>query len=284
MQRIMTAMFLLTALSVAGYLAEPLAAQCDSCGGSVSRVGRVDRPAGGRAARGGTVMQNAPEWRAPSVEVLETAAREQRPIVLLFAGPNDDGSTLAGEEMQELSRSSAVFVRIPHTTDREKSPWSVESTVPVNKLLSDNPSRDYGVPVGRLTLLLCDWYGNNLGFQLSANVRAPELERMIGQVESRVKDNEVRLQRTLDRALAAHEKGDRRAAMRGVLGNFRDGFVGYAAQENTVRLYHEIMDSVRAEASALAAEGNTSALRALAREFRRTDAEKDIQEALRASS
>jgi hypothetical protein len=283
---------LLAITATVGVMAEPAQAQCQggSCGGSASsgggcggapaRVGRVDRPTTGARRASPTISAEAmPQWQRPSAEALESAAAEKRPIVVLFPAESDGDTVMSGEDMAELSRNKAVFIRMPFTSDREESAWAVEGVVPVNKLLSDNPARDFNVPVGRSTVVICDWYGNEHDRQASS-VRAAALERILGLVETRVDSANARLQKTLERAQEAHEKQDRRTALRHILRNFNDGMVGMPAAEGTARLYRTIMDETRAEIEQLAADGDREALRTLARDLRRTDVEKEINEAI----
>jgi hypothetical protein len=211
--------------------------------------------------------------------VLESAAAEKRPIVLYFPDEQDSPTVIYGEDLAELSRTSAMFIKVPYNADRTKSPWAKESAVPINKLLSENPSREYNIPVGRATVLICDWYGNEYN-RVGTNVRAPQLSQMLEQVKTRVERTNDNLQRTLERATKAHEEGNRRVALRHVMSNLSQGHVGLPAQEATVHLYHKILDDARDEIKVMVEEGNQQGLRELAREFRGTDLKDEIDEAM----
>ena len=57
-----------------------------------------------------------PQRNQPSTETLESAASEELPIVLYFAGENDGQTTVYGDDIAELSRSGAIFdERVPQT-------------------------------------------------------------------------------------------------------------------------------------------------------------------------
>lgn len=289
------ALGLWSAVAVVGMAANPLTAQCTGCGGGSAapispagqgcggggQVGRVDRPTGnaGRASRPTISAEAMPQWQRPSAEALESAAAEKRPIVVFFPAENDGDSALSGEDMADLSRNAAVFIRVPFTSDREKSPWAVDSVVPVNKLLSDNPSREFNIPVGRATVVICDWYGNEHDRQ-GSNIRANVLERILTTVEAKVESTNARMQKTLERAKDAVEKNDRRNALRHVMRNFNDGLVGMPAAEETRTLYHSIMDQARTEIEQLVEKGDAEGLKSMARDLRRTDVEKEISEAI----
>jgi hypothetical protein len=202
--------------------------------------------------------------------------------VLYFPDEADLDTAVYGEDFVELSKNAAVFIRMPYTADREKSPWTVESEVPVNKLQSDNPAREFNIPVGRVTIVVCDWYGNEVT-KLNGPFRAQNLQRAIEGVARRVADSDRRLQRNYDRAKEAAEKDDRRGALRHISSNFREGLVGLPAQEATIRLYHDILDAARTEATKLSEEGDVEGLRRLATDFRRTALEKEIEEAIKSA-
>jgi hypothetical protein len=221
-----------------------------------------------------------PAWERPSAEVLERAARSELPLLLYFPDQNDRDSVIIGEDIANISRNSAIFVRFPYSADREKSPWAVETVVPTNKMLSDNPAREYNVPVGRATVILCDWYGNQIA-TLPTNVNARTLEGRLASVKTAVEQANRRLESQLSRARTAMEDGNRSSALVALMRNLRTGQVGYEAQEASIRLYNEIMDGVRAEMKRLVDDKDAAGLRKLQSEVRRTDVEGEIREALR---
>jgi hypothetical protein len=151
--------------------------------------------------------------------------------------------------------------------------------VPVAKILSDNPARDYGVPDGRSTLIVADSWGNEL-FRPGSVPNHKTLEGYLAKVESLVEKANKKLEKNLEKARKAHTEGDRKDAIKYVLRNFDDGLVGMTAAEDTKTLYREIMDSAEAEVEKLVEKKDVEGLKTLARELRKTDLEKTIDEAL----
>lgn len=200
--------------------------------------------------------------------------------MIWFPAENDNDTNFQGKELADLSKNAAVFVRVPYTSDREKSPWAVESVVPTNKLLSDNPSREYNIPVNRSTVIVADSWGNEY-FRLSRTPNDRQLQGQIERVKQSVDRENSRLEKDLERAREAYERQDRSRALSSIMKNFKTGKVGMPAQEATVRLYHTILDEARGEVSELVAESDAEGLRALAREFKRTDLESEIDEAIK---
>ncbi len=199
--------------------------------------------------------------------------------MIWFQSEDQPDAAFAGLEIAEISRTKAVFIKIPCNTDREPSPWAEESRVPTNKLLSENPSRDYGIPVGRSTVVIADSWGNEY-FRSSSTPSHRTLESYIAKVTEGVKRTNEKLQKTLDRAREAHDKQDRKAALRHIFTNFKYDIYGLPAQEATVALYRELMDDAREEINKLVEKKDADSLKALARELKRTDVEKEIDAAL----
>ncbi|MBX3461060.1 MAG: hypothetical protein KF696_14025 [Planctomycetes bacterium] len=304
-------LWLWAVVAILGAAAGPIAAQCSGCGcgggsssgagsggggscptggcgGGGKSVSKVDRPNGAtsngsgqrRAAGPAVSPEELPAWNKASTEALESAAREKRPIVVLFPDENDNDGAFAGKELAELSKTSALFVRMPYTADREKSPWAEESAVPTSKLLSDNPARDFNVPVGKATVLVLDWHGNEHN-RLTTSVKANELQKHVEKVADKVKDINDKLEKTLAKAKDAHEKANRKEALKQIMSNFKGGIVGVPAQEETIRLYRAIMDEVRAEMAKLVESKDTAGLKTLQKDMRKTDVEKEINEAVK---
>ncbi|KAA0217827.1 hypothetical protein EDM80_02295, partial [bacterium] len=170
-------------------------------------------------------------------------------------------------------------------TDREAAPCA-DSIVPTSKILSDNPTRDYNVKAYP-TFIIADSYGNEV-FRLSGKKPlAKELEDYFNKVSSKVEDTQKKLQKNLDEAKKAWESKDAAKAMKAIRTNFKDGVVGLDAQNETIRVYHEIVESTRSEISTLAADGSADAvkkLKAMKATFKGTEVEKNIDEALKASA
>lgn len=221
-----------------------------------------------------------PAWQKPSTSTLESAAADQRPIVLYFADEANSDFELYGDDYAELSHSNAMFVKIAYNADREASPYAEESIIPTSKLLSDNPSRDYKIAVGKAAVLVCDWFGNEY-FRTDNRVKADKLKTMIGGVAKLVEDQNKKLQKNLDKATAANEKANTKEALKNLTKNFDEGVVGLEAQEGSIRLYHEIMDSLREQKDALAAKRDVDGLKELAKLAKKTEAEKEIEAAIK---
>lgn len=278
--------FLVAAIAVIG-LSTALSAQCSGggcsgggCGGA-SKMKKVDRPTGGGAARGPIAVdpEGVPSWQRPSTDVVESAATDQRPIIIYFPSENASDSEFYGKEIAELSKTNAMFIKMPYNADREASPYVIASAVPSSKLLSDNPARDYNVAVGKATVVVCDWFGNEF-FRTEPSVKADKLSTMVKDVKNKVEDVDSKLQKNLDKAQAFVHASDRKNAIKLLLKNFSEGVVGMNAQENSIRLYHEVMDSVRAEIVELEEKRDVAGLKALAKEVKKTDTEKDVEAAL----
>ncbi|MCF6228994.1 MAG: hypothetical protein L3J82_10150, partial [Planctomycetes bacterium] len=151
-------------------------------------------------------------------------------------------------------------------------------------LLSDTPARAYGVPAaGNGTILVCDWHGNKY-FQLKSNAKADAIKAMLGKVQKKVEKEESSLRKTLDKAQAAMDKDDRKNAIKSLLKNFKDGQVGLEAQEESITLYHEIMDAAREELASLTSAGDTEGLKKLAADMKKTDLAGEIKSAIKGIS
>jgi hypothetical protein len=225
--------------------------------------------------------ESIPAWQTPSSQALENAARDGRAVVIWFQRENDTEQSFAGKDIADLSREQALFIRIPYNSDRTIPSWHEDSVVPTNKLLSDNPSREYDVPVRAGVVIVTDAWGNEYrGMRLTSLPNARTLEGLIHRIEREVESTDRRLQRTLDRAKSAYDEGQRSQALSQVMRNFRDEIVGLPAAEESARLYHRILDDARQDVEKAVEERDVDRLRAMQREFRRTDLENEIQEAI----
>ncbi|RIK62421.1 MAG: hypothetical protein DCC64_10070 [Planctomycetota bacterium] len=220
--------------------------------------------------------------------MLENAAAGKQALLIFFPGESEEqqgDGYLAGKDYKDLDGRLAQFVRVPYTTDREAAPCA-DSIVPTSKILSDNPTRDYNVKAYP-TFIIADSYGNEV-FRLSGKKPlAKELEDYFNKVSSKVEDTQKKLQKNLDEAKKAWESKDAAKAMKAIRTNFKDGVVGLDAQNETIRVYHEIVESTRSEISTLAADGSADAvkkLKAMKATFKGTEVEKNIDEALKASA
>lgn len=250
-------------------------------------MGRVDNPqpnGGGMPvgpARPTINPADIPGWQTPSTKALENAAASKLPLVVYFPGEGDTDASWYGKELAEMAKKDAVFIRIPYNPDREKSVFD-ESVIPTSKLLSDNPSRDYKVTVGKATVIVTDSWGNEY-YRFPTPPKHLELKGAVDKVADKVDSTNKKLQKTYDAAKAAWDKKDNVGALKQILKNFKEGVVGVSAQEETIRLYHEVMDAVRAEVKDLAAKGGPEAekqLKTMKGTYKGTAVSKDIDEAL----
>lgn len=199
---------------------------------------------------------------------------------MLFEGEKSSDFDMYGEEFVELSSTDALFVKIAHTDSRENSPWAEATVVPTSKLLSDNPSRDYNIPVGKPTVVVCDWHGNEF-FRTDNKVKAPALKSMVEKVAKQVESADKKLQRIVDKAKTELEKENQAGAIKNLLSAFSDGYVGLDSVVEAARMYHELMDDLRSKKDTLVEEGDTNGLRDLARIVKKTDLEKEVDEAIK---
>ncbi|MCA8918729.1 MAG: hypothetical protein KDB32_06590 [Planctomycetes bacterium] len=280
-------------LAVAG-LSTPLAAQCSggscpnsgastggSCPNGGKSVGQVPIPkrAGGVAQRPAVDPEAVPSWQRVGTDSVESAAAEERPIVVYFPGEDATECEFSGKELAELSNTEAVFVKIAFTEDREASPWAEESAVPTSKLLSDNPSREYDIPVGKSCVLVCDWFGNEY-YRTDVRVDASKLSSMIRKVKDQSDKAGEKLQKNLDKAKDYLDKQDRKNAVKYLLKNFGEGVVGLAPQEESIRMYHEILDAARLELATMVDNKDADGIKNLAKDLKKTDIENEIDDAL----
>ena len=199
--------------------------------------------------------------------------------MIYFAEENATDADFAGKDLAELSKTDAVFVKIAFTEDREVSPWAEESVVPTSKLLSDNPSRDYDVPVGRTTIIVADSYGNEY-YRLSKTPKGDQLKAYISKVNDQSEKASEKLQKNLDKAKDYLDKQDRKNAVKYLLKNFGEGVVGLTPQEDSVRMYHEILDAARSELATMVENKDADGIKNLAKELKKTDMESEIDDAL----
>ena len=199
--------------------------------------------------------------------------------MIYFAEENATDADFSGKDLAELSKTDAVFVKIAFTEDREVSPWAEESVVPTSKLLSDNPSRDYDVPVGRTTIIVADSYGNEY-YRLSKTPKGDQLKAYISKVNDQSEKASEKLQKNLDKAKDYLDKQDRKNAVKYLLKNFGEGVVGLTPQEESVRMYHEILDAARSELATMVENKDADGIKNLAKELKKTDMESEIDDAL----
>ena len=201
-------------------------------------------------------------------------------MVIYFPEEGATDADFADKELARLSKSDAIFIRINYTEDREESPWAEDSVVPTSKLLSENPSRDYDVRVDQLTIIVADSYGNEF-YRLTKIPSGSQLKSHLKKVRDKVEDANEKLQKNLDKARKSlEEKGDRKNALKYLLKNFKEELVGIEAQEESIRMYHDILDAARSEMAELKENGDIDGLKALKKDVDKTDLEEEVEEAL----
>ncbi|MCB9932831.1 MAG: hypothetical protein H6841_05335 [Planctomycetes bacterium] len=199
--------------------------------------------------------------------------------MIYFPSENATDAEVADKELADLSKTDAVFVKVPFSADREKSPWAEETVVPTSKLLSDNPSRDYGIAVGKMTIIVADSYGNEY-YRMTKAPSGDQLKSYLDKVKDQVTKTNEKLQKNLDKANEYLTNNDRKNALKMLLKNFKEGVVGVQAQEDSIRAYHDILDAARSQMAELVEKGDKEGLKALAKDVDKTDMEKEIDEAL----
>jgi len=200
--------------------------------------------------------------------------------VIYFAGENDTDASFADKDLADISKEDAVFVKVAFNADREKSPWAEDTCVPTSKILSDNPSRDYEIAVGKMTVVIADSYGNEYT-RVTKQPKASELKGMLKNVKENADKTSTKLQKNLDKANEALAASDRKGALKLLMKNFGEGVVGLTAQEASIRSYHDILDAGRTEMAELTEKGDAAGLKLLAKDFAKTDLDKEISEAIK---
>lgn len=221
------------------------------------------------------------DWKKPDATVLESAQAGDKPILIFFAGESEEQNSagyMNEPSIKDLVDAKAIFVKVPYTSDKEKAP-STDSPVPVSRLLSDNPTRDYDVR-SYPTFVVADKFGNEYFRIQSKKPQAKELEALFEQVAGKAEDASKKLQKHLDAANKAWGQKDRANALKSVLRVFKEGYVGLSPVEPTVRLYNEILEDARAEIKRLRESNDMKGLKALKAVLRGTEAEKEVDEAL----
>lgn len=244
----------------------------------------MDKP---QTKRVGTPAQpaNPIAWEKPGSSALENAQNGDKPIVIFFPGEAADQNSdayISDPAIKALVNEKAVFVKVPYSSDREKAPSS-DSPVPICKLSSDNPSRDYGVKAYP-TFVVADKYGNEFFRVESKKPTGKELETFCESVAKKVEDTTKKLQKSLDAANKSWSSKDRKAALSATLKTFKEGYFGYDQVEGFKRLYGELLEDARAEISRLAEAGDVKALKTLKSQLKGTEAEKEVDEAIAANT
>ncbi|MCC6574828.1 MAG: hypothetical protein IT462_13695 [Planctomycetes bacterium] len=222
-------------------------------------------------------------WQSASARSLEQAQKDDKPILIFFPAKDGQSATdgfIYGEPFKKLADEKAVFVRVTHCDDRTPAPFSDESPIPCAKLAGDNPSRDYKV-TQYPCFIVADKYGNEV--RRVTGTKAPtvkELEAWFAEVPAKVAALEGDLKKNLEAAQKAWEKKNAKEVIKVARKNFEKGVFGLESQQQTIRLYNEALDSVRADIKGLDAQKDAGKLKGLEREFKGTEIAAEIREIL----
>jgi hypothetical protein len=220
--------------------------------------------------------------------VLEKAATDKKPILVFFPGEGAEYESDAyfyGKELKVLADKTALFVRVPFTSERAPVPYQERSPLPFNKLAADNPSRDYKV-TSYPTFVIADSNGNEYFRVSGKKPTAKDLETFFGKVPEAADKANEKLQKNLDDAKKSWEKKDSRAALAALLKNFKDGAFGLAAAEGSTKLYRELLENARETLKGISDKSktdNVKKLKMLQREWGKgTEIYYEIEELLKA--
>ncbi|KAA0217828.1 hypothetical protein EDM80_02300 [bacterium] len=244
---------------------------------------------GGAAGGGGGGLKpdGIVTWQSATSKTLEKAANEKKPILIYFPGEGKEyeyDGYFYGKDLKDLSDNKAVFVRVAYTSDRTPLPYAEQSPIPHKKLSGDNPSRDYNV-TQYPTFVVADQNGNEFFRVAGKKPGAKDLEGFFAEIPKKVEDANTRLQRNLDKAKEFWGKKDSREALKLVLKNFKEELVGLDAQEQTARLYSELLEDGRAKIKEVGDKSkaeNVKKLKAMQREWKGTELFYEIEELLKA--
>lgn len=162
-----------------------------------------------------------------------------------------------------MKDSDCVFVAVPYTSDRTPAPGAAETIVPTSKLAGDNPARDYKIGVGQEVVLVLDPFGNDLGHRFTNKPSVKDLKAAITAVPGKLEKLTKNLQKDLDKAKAAQEKGDRAGAFKAVVSVLSEGVVGLSQVDEAAQIYNSMCDEARNEVSTLKSEGGAEAAKKL---------------------
>lgn len=223
------------------------------------------------------------EWQSASNRALELAQAGNKPILIFF--PAKEGiSTLDGfvygDDYKKLAEDKAIFVRVAHNADRTPAPFAGESPIPQLRLASDNPSREYKI-TQYPTFIIADKYGNEV--RRLTSVKPPtvkDLETYFAEVPGKVETINKEMAKNLESVQKAWEKKNAKEVIKAARRNFERGVVGLEAQQETIRIYNEALDSLRDEIKGLDAKKDAGKLKNLEREYRGTEIAVEIREKL----
>ena len=223
-------------------------------------------------------------WYKADADVFEAAAKDKAPLVLYFMDEGvdamDGSRDVHDEELAKMSEGNFLFVLIDYNPDRTPS-LDDGCPVPTSKLLSPNPSRDYGI-TRYPTFLVCDWFGNEYTRYTKVPQSKDLKKRLDGLTNEMDKLNET-LTASLDAAQKAIEGKDLRDFFKAAVKNFRTGVVGLSGQEDTIALYRKVIDDAREEVSSILEDrpdDGKDRLKKMSKDYKDTELYSDIKDAL----
>lgn len=225
--------------------------------------------------------KEVPTFNKPDSETLEKAAKENLPLVIYFSeegmDPVEAEREMLGADMAELSQKKAIFIHVPYNGDRTPA-LDDGSPIPTSKILSANPSRDYGISKYP-TVIVADSFGNEVT-RIKSTPSAKTLEGKIEEVKDEMEKVEKKLAKNLKSAQESLEKKDVKKFLKYCMSNFKEGVVGLESQTETIRAYRDAIDSAREKIDELLEAGDEKGLKSMAKEYKKTELESEIDEAL----
>jgi hypothetical protein len=237
--------------------------------------GQDGKVEGGKKTYGGgdTVVpkEERIDWYMPDAEVFEAAQKDKQPVVLYFPAKDvdlmDASMELHGKDIAKVSAETAIFVIVQFNPDRTPG-FESGSPVPTSKYLSPNLSRDYQV-TKQPSFIVCDWHGN----EYQRWTKVPGEKDVLKQLEgmpAAMEELDKKLAVTLEEAKKAKDANDLKGFFKAAGKNFKTGVVGLASAEETTEV-NRLLEEKPADGAAQ--------LKELAKTYRDTDLEKEIDEA-----
>lgn len=224
------------------------------------------------------------DWYRADPEVFEAAGKDKLPLVLYFyeegTDPIDASRSIHDLDLAKFSQESALFVLVEYNADRTPS-FDDGSPVPTSKLLSPNLSRDYDI-VKYPTFVICDWFGNEYDRHTKIP-SASSLKKSVEAVSDLMTRTNDKLQKNLDDARKNLEDKNLRKFFKSALDNFKTGFVGLEAVEETIKLYRKAIDDGRARIDSILEnrpEDGEKTLKDMSKDYKDTELESEIKDAL----
>lgn len=224
---------------------------------------------------------------------------------MLFFVDKDDEETrgkVSGQQYAEYSTDKATFVIVPKpepvkaldSGKAEKGPAitgvgrgdkakaesasEAKSPVPVSKLEAADLWKAYGVSKAG-TMILADWYGNKQATYASVPKHGV-MTRAIDGVPATVTQTKAKIDSEVTKLEAQLEKGNDVAAVKAAMKIFKMDVVGFDGVTKTVEKYQGIVARGRDRLKALEADGDAVGLRKLRADYRGSDIDSEIADAI----